>query len=99
MSNFDKTITVYLENRDEDVDILVCCEYEVMNNGIGEYEYWGQKCIDKGEDYVVIVDTEWNKVGFTEEEVAIIEKEIDEQKGTWEGEVVISDGGITDRED
>ena len=29
-------------------------EYCVGNDGIGSYEYWGQTCYDKGEDYIEI---------------------------------------------
>lgn len=29
------------------------CEisFDVENDGIGPYEYWGQKCVDRGTDY------------------------------------------------
>lgn len=27
-------------------------DVKIENDGIGEYEFWGQKCIDKGQSYV-----------------------------------------------
>jgi hypothetical protein len=63
----------------------------VLNDGIGPYEYWGQKCFDKGRDYVEITSTEWNKVGYTAEEIKVIEGEIEKAKGKWEPEIEVDD--------
>jgi hypothetical protein len=35
-------------------DINVRVEYYIDNDGIGSYEYWGQKCFDAGSDYVEV---------------------------------------------
>jgi hypothetical protein len=94
-----KTLTVYFEATDKEVDIEVDFEYEVMNDGIGPYEYWGQKCFDKGTDSAVITSWEWDKTGFTPEEINIVEAEIERAKGDWEGEIEIDDGDIPDRDD
>ena len=91
MGQFTETVEVYLENRDEYVEIEVDCEYDVLNDGIGPYEYWGQKCIDKGTDYIEITSTEWNKVGYTAEEIKVIEAEIEKEKEKWEPEIDIPD--------
>lgn len=32
----------------------VSYEWEVSNDGIGPYEYWGAKCNDKGRDYAEV---------------------------------------------
>ena len=85
------TISVYLETRDTEVEIELECEFEVENDGIGPYEFWGQRGIDKGHDYVVIFKTDWDKTGFTAEEIAVIELEIDKQKGEIESEIEIED--------
>ena len=36
----------------DDVDCLIDDACEVENDGIGAYEFWGQKCYDKGTDYI-----------------------------------------------
>ena len=99
MAEMTKTITVYFPSREEDVDIEVSCEYEIENDGIGPYEYWGQKCVDKGTDRAVIIGTEWDKSGFTAEEVVIVDKEIDNQRDGWESEIDVSDDDPPERED
>lgn len=91
MGEVTKSLLVYLDTQDKEVEILVDCEYEVENNGIGEYEYWGQKCFDKGTDYDVIISWEWDKTGFTPEEIKEIEKSIDSVKMTWENEIDVSE--------
>lgn len=89
MGTYNTTIEVYLENRDEYVEIDVDCEYDVENDGIGPYEYWGHKGYDKGHDYAVITSTEWNKVGYTAEEVKVIDEAIEKEKDDWEIEVEV----------
>lgn len=88
-----ETITIYLENRNEDIDIDVDVEFDILNDGIGPYEFWGQKCFDKGKDYLEVVGVEWDKTGFTEEEVEIIKKEIDKLSKEWDIDGVVSDSG------
>lgn len=47
------------------------------NDGIGGYEYWGQKCHDTGRDYVSLEqygDPVWDKAKHTDEENLIIEE-------------------------
>ena len=90
-----KTITVYFEDTDKEVDIEVDCEYEILNDGIGWYEYWGSVEFDKGRDYVGIYSTEWDKTGFSPEEIAVVEAKIEKEKSEWEAEVEVRD----DRED
>lgn len=41
---------------DEAEEIEVIVYYQIANDGIGHYEYWGAKCYDKGTDYVDIDD-------------------------------------------
>lgn len=90
MTTVTKTLSVYIRNRDEDIDIDVDCECEVTNDGIGPYEYWGQKCFDKGTDYLEIINTDWDRTGFSKEEIDFIESEIERKKSDWEGEIEIT---------
>lgn len=93
MGEVNNTLTIYLPSRGEDIDIDVSCVYEVLNDGIGEYEYWGQKGVDGGRDYPVITDTEWNKTGFTSEDIILVERAIEEALEKWEIEI---DNGDTE---
>lgn len=100
MGEVTKTLSIYLDSRGEDIDIDVDCEYEIENNGIGSYEFWGQKCFDKGTNFAVIISWEWDKTGFTPEEVALVEAKIKKEKEEWEDEIEISDDcDPPDRED
>jgi hypothetical protein len=40
------------EELGEEIEVEV--DWAVENDGIGPYEYWGYKCFDKGENYLVI---------------------------------------------
>lgn len=86
-----KTLTVYFEDSDKEVDIEVDIDYAVENNGIGPYEYWGFKGYDKGQDCVNIYSTEWNKTGFSPEEIEIVEEAIEKEKKHWEAEIETDD--------
>ena len=70
------------------VDIDVDCEYSIDNDGIGPYEYWGSKEVDRGIDYAVIDNTDWDKTGFTAEEIDLIEKEIDKKLDDWANKIM-----------
>jgi hypothetical protein len=37
-------------------DLPVTVDWCWENNGIGSYEYWGQKCFDEGENYIDVRD-------------------------------------------
>lgn len=86
-----ETFTIKVElpvvgNENTDVyyaEIEVKCKFSIDNDGIGPYEYWGSKGIDKGVDYAVIDETEWDKNGFTAEEIDLIEKAIDKNLNDW----------------
>jgi hypothetical protein len=39
-----------------EMDIPCWVSYHVENDGIGWYEYWGQKSFDRGSDYPVVDD-------------------------------------------
>ena len=84
MGTVTKNLLVYLPSRDREVEIEVVCEYEIDNDGIGPYEYWGQVCYDKGVDHAVIVNIEWNTTGFTEEEINLVDAKIEKERDEWE---------------
>jgi hypothetical protein len=65
------------------VEIEVDCEYSIENDGIGPYEYWGSKEVDRGTDYIVIDNTDWDTTGFTQEEIDLINAEIDKHLDEW----------------
>lgn len=46
--NLRRTISVVWNNIDYTLDVTIG---SIGNNGIGHYEYWGQKCYDRGIDY------------------------------------------------
>jgi len=64
----------------EELGEEVECEvtFHVENNGIGWYEYWGQKCFDAGENYAEIDDIipQWDDQKSEEKEM--IKKYIDD---------------------
>jgi len=82
-----QTVTVYFPETDEELDIDVECEYEVCNDGIGAYEYWGQKCYDAGTDRLTIISTSWDKTGFSPDQIKTIEEKISNSIPDWEGEI------------
>ena len=82
------------------VEISVDCEYAVENNGIGPYEYWGSKEIDRGIDVAVIENTYWNTTGFSPEEINLINSQIDKNRKDWEVQIMEGwDDSFDDRDD
>jgi hypothetical protein len=48
-------------------DISVSFEYEVGNDGIGSYEYWGSKEFDAGNDYAEVTSVAIEAVEVSED--------------------------------
>ncbi len=48
----NREIKISIEAAHGELDIRVDAELRVENDGIGAYEYWGAKGIDRGSDYV-----------------------------------------------
>lgn len=92
-----KTLEVELDTREECVEIEVEVTFDVLNDGIGHYEYWGQVCFDKGNPYLEVSSTEWDKKGFTAEEIAVIEGEIEKNHSVWCEETEVDDD-VPDRD-
>ena len=76
---------IELDDRMVDVEVTVTGEWN--NDGIGGYEFWGQKCYDKGRNYFSIVDWSWDKSGFNPMEIKIIEICIESKIEDWEKEM------------
>jgi len=76
-------VYVELPSREEEVEIEVHCGFNWHNDGIGKYEFWGSVYVDKGFDYVVCEAADWDKTGFTEEEIKLVEQKIDKESETW----------------
>ncbi|MFZ9612564.1 MAG: hypothetical protein ACO29Q_04720 [Crocinitomicaceae bacterium] len=81
-------LEVELDNRN--VIVQVECEYGIENDGIGPYEYWGSKEVDRGSDYVEIYNTDWDRSNFNEIEIAVIESAIKSVCKQWEIEIANS---------
>lgn len=52
----DRTLKFKTEIEINYTEIPVLVTYHWANDGIGSYEYWGQKCFDAGIDYIEIDD-------------------------------------------
>jgi hypothetical protein len=55
--------------------------FTVENDGIGSYEFWGQKCYDKGNDYLNLEELDWNKNLYTAEQNLTIDNWVNENAG------------------
>jgi hypothetical protein len=67
----------YIPQIDKEVEFFG--EVKMVDEGIGQYEYWGQRCYDEN---IVPVCEEvlWDKRLFTEEENKIIDTWLDEER-------------------
>jgi len=86
MSNHTTTKTldeIEIASRPDTEELEVTLSYYWENDGIGPYEYWGAVGYDKGTDYVVIEDYDYDKSGMTPEEIENINSMIDKNLNTW----------------
>lgn len=75
---------------DSEKEVEVKVYYIISNNGdgIGTYEFWGQKCYDRGTNSIQVESQEWNKSLYTQEENKEIESKItEEQIEKWTEEI------------
>lgn len=80
-------LEIELATRTEPVEVEVEVDGSWQNDGIGPYEFWGQKCYDRGRNYFEIETWDWDKTGFTPEEIAEIETAIEAKIEDWSNEV------------
>jgi len=67
-------ITVsFLDKEKNEKEIEVTVDISVYFDGIGPYEYWGQKGYDKGDICVDINEIAYDKSGLTKKEIKQIE--------------------------
>jgi hypothetical protein len=76
--------------------IEVKVDFDITNSGIGHYEFHGQRCFDRGEWGCVINETEFDKTGFSEEQVEAIEEEIEKKTKDWEYSILEEAGTRND---
>lgn len=69
----------YLNSKEEECEIELSVSYSIYNDGIGPYEYWGQKCFDKGNPCVEIEEITYDKETLSVEDVSIIESAIESE--------------------
>jgi hypothetical protein len=91
-------INLETEAHPDDMEIVVSVEYDIENDGIGSYEYWGHKCCDKGTDCIVIQSWDWDRKGFSPGEIEVVEANIEAELPRWEEKIAeeISDDGDYD---
>lgn len=68
-----KIFVSYYDKEDNEKEIEVTVDISVYFDGIGPYEYWGQKGYDKGDICIDINSTTYSKEGLTKEEIQQIE--------------------------
>ena len=63
-----------------EIDIRLKIEYSTGNSGLGHYEYWGQKCFDKGVDYIEFECVTFDKKNLTADEISTIFQAVEDNK-------------------
>jgi hypothetical protein len=82
--NKEKQIYLEVELPSRTVEVTVTIEGYWDNNGIGYYEFGSEKCFDKGQDYFTIESHSWDKTGFSDLEISVIEEEISLNTKYWQ---------------
>jgi hypothetical protein len=59
-------------------DVIFTADVEMVNNGIGSYEFWGSRCIDNRYEPEV-QDVFWDKTLYNEEQNKFIDKYITDE--------------------
>ena len=67
--------TIWINEIGKDVEITITYHYE--NDGIGSYEFWGTPGFDKGTDYPVVDEVDFDRFDLTAEECHIVNNWID----------------------
>lgn len=63
------TIETEIEVGEDTIKVTLEGELTKQNDGIGAYEYWGQKCYDRGEDYYILEDyPKWDFLQYSFEQ-------------------------------
>jgi len=62
-------------------ELAVEVEWIKENNGIGSYEFWGQRCYDAGHDYAVVENArleDGTLIDLTDKEVETLEERLND---------------------
>ena len=52
----------------EEKEIQLFCNYEIKNDGIGGYEFWGSRGYDQGVNYLELNRVNWDTSLYSEKE-------------------------------
>lgn len=70
----------YLDKDENEKEISLDVSASLFYDGIGPYEFWGQKGFDKGELCLDIEEVSYDKTGLTQAEIDQIEEYIESEK-------------------
>jgi len=70
-------IDYWVQDEENNREFLIEFSADIENDGIGAYEFWGQKCVDRGTNY--IGDITFNETDLTDEEIALAEALVEER--------------------
>lgn len=62
-----------LDINSEPREVEFFCDYEILNDGIGSYEFWGSRGFDAGINYLELQSVNWDKGLYKSDENDIIE--------------------------
>jgi hypothetical protein len=85
MATFDTTFTASFE--DDEAVVELSLSYDVENDGIGGYEYWGSKEYDRGEDCANVYEISWDKSLYTDEQNTAISEQVEKYTSDFEKEI------------
>lgn len=77
----ESSFIIYVELSDEEKEIELNISYDIVNDGIGPYEYWGMRGIDRGTNQAEINEITYDGEYSVEDRKKIddhINKKIDE---------------------
>lgn len=73
---------------EEGLEVEFSGDITIENDGIGPYEFWGQKCYDAGHDYPVIENITWDKGKYTQEQNDTIDAYLAESYSKIEQKII-----------
>jgi len=76
-----------LDVNGEEMEIEFFCDYEIRNNGIGSYEFWGSREYDRGVDYFELMGVNWDAALYSENAQQMIKEWVVKNWGSIEKEV------------
>lgn len=77
------TLEIELPRSEDLIEIEVTTEGNWENDGIGAYEYWGCKGVDRGTTFFGIDTWQWDTTGFSPDEIKLVESAIEASLNKW----------------